>query len=93
MGKEKFRLPKRDPGVIQRDRLHGTLKELVDRIETDPCYEGSGCKPYKNKEQLPGEGPFTEFVAKGSKKRVILDNSNYAMYVTDNHHKSYQEVE
>lgn len=69
------------------------IKTLVGILSKNLNYFGHSSKPYRNKEKkLPGNGPFIEYVAKGKKQRIIVDESTGIIYATLNHHASYIEI-
>jgi len=81
-------------GSKELERLSNSLKNLVVILDENPNYQGHSYKPYVNKGGvLPGNGPFSEYVAKGNKQRLVRDDSNGFLYVTLDHHKTYFEVE
>lgn len=76
------------------ESLPPNIQKLVNRLIKDKDYEGNSCKPYSNKDKvLFGDGPFTEYVAKGNNQRVVVDKGMGVIYATVDHHKNYFEVE
>ena len=76
------------------ENLPPNIQKLVKSIIKNKDYEGNARKPYSNKNKaLFGDGPFSEYVAKGNNQRVIVDEGMGVIYATVDHHKNYFEIE